>query len=79
MRGQGQVPRLRNVFFDRRIAGPRVLSVFLSYLMESVSHLHRYIYFYQAENVLAFAASTSGSALVIDRATTRLNLQGTVV
>lgn len=43
----------------------------------SVSHLHRYVYFYQSENALAFSATISGAgpALVIDRATAGLSLQ----
>lgn len=41
------------------------------------STLHRYIYFYQGETSLAFAASTSGSALVIERATGAFSLQCT--
>ena len=41
----------------------------------SVPHLHRYIYFYQSENALAFAATTSGTALVIDRTTAGISLQ----
>ena len=41
----------------------------------SAPFLHRYIYFYQSENALAFAATTSGSALVIDRATAGISLQ----
>lgn len=44
--------------------------------MDNIGHLHRYIYFYQNETQLAFAATTSGSALVIDRATAKLSLQG---
>jgi hypothetical protein len=46
--------------------------------MATSSHLHRYIYFYQSEKALAFAATTSGAALVIDRATAKLGLQGTL-
>jgi len=42
----------------------------------AAAHLHRYIYFYQSDTQLAFAATTSGSALVIDRATAKLSLQG---
>jgi hypothetical protein len=41
----------------------------------SAAPLHRYIYFYQSENALAFAATTSGIALVIDRTTTGISLQ----
>ena len=41
----------------------------------SAPNLYRYIYFYQSENALAFAATTSGAALVIDRATAGLSLQ----
>jgi hypothetical protein len=43
----------------------------------SASPLHRYIYFYQSENALAFAATTSGAALVIDRTTAAISLQRT--
>ena len=39
------------------------------------AHLHRYINFYQSNNALIFAASTSGTALVIDRATAEISLQ----
>lgn len=44
--------------------------------MDNAGHLHRYIYLYQSDSQLAFAATTSGSALVIDRATAKLSLQG---
>lgn len=37
--------------------------------------LHRYVYFYQSDTALAFGASTSGPALVIDRASAALSLQ----
>jgi len=44
--------------------------------MDNAEHLHRYISLYQSDSQLAFAATTSGSALVIDRATAKLSLQG---
>ena len=43
----------------------------------SAPPLHRYIYFYQSENALAFAATTSGIALVMDRTTAGISLQRT--
>lgn len=44
--------------------------------MDNAGHLHRYIYLYQSDSQLAFAATTSGSALIIDRATAKVSLQG---
>ena len=38
--------------------------------------LHRYVCFYQSENVFAFSATMSGAALIIDRDTAAISLQG---
>ena len=43
--------------------------------MTAVPHLHRYLNFYQSDGVLAFAASTSGAALVIDRTSAEIRLE----
>ena len=51
------------------------VSVFCYKMTMIAPQLHRYIYFYQSENALAFAATTSGAALVIDRTTARISLQ----
>jgi hypothetical protein len=58
---------------DRR----NYIQVEVEYKMATSSHLHRYIYFYRSESALAFLATTSGTALVIDRATAKISLQGT--
>jgi hypothetical protein len=45
--------------------------------MATVPYLHRYLNFYQSNNSLAFATTTSGTALIIDRASTKISLQST--
>jgi len=56
------------------------ISVYVSALindMATVPYLHRYLSFYQSNTALAFAATTSGTALIIDRASAKISLQST--
>jgi len=70
--------RLRNVDRHSQILSFKTPPASTS-KMDSVPHLHGYVHFYQTESIIAFATSASGVALVIDRATTRINLQGMLI